>query len=209
MPRINVPDEHTQEKVVPTAYMETTEPQGSVLTSIWMSLLRSASEETGLSKDTRAQIMKAIFKTLDAQFTDNFDNDLQDLLALNDHQLEDRIASETRALRRDQRRARRKQGLLADEEARLQSFRPAREDAEQDEAREIADKLHPLAKQFLSKKTGSRASLSSRALQELESSKRELESLEEGLLAYDPDQDDFLNDLLQRLKPPKIKKHRT
>lgn len=45
--------------------------------------------------------------------------------------------------------------------------------------------LDPMAKQFLSKKAGARDSMSSRSLQELGSAKRELESLEEGLIAYD------------------------
>lgn len=80
------------------------------------------------------------------------------------HELEDRLASEQRAFKRDQRRTRRKQQsvkallvllqlklqipdfrslfrLLEDEEARLQAFRPARKANEQDEASEIAAKV--------------------------------------------------------------------
>lgn len=44
--------------------------------------------------------------------------------------------------------------------------------------------LHPLARQFLSKKASARRTMSSQALQDMERAKRELDSLEEGLQAY-------------------------
>lgn len=77
------------------------------------------------------------------------------------HALEDRIASESRGLKRDVRRTQKKQeqvhyplplpkcslpdlfslSLLNEEQARLESFRPSRKAHEQDEAREVAERV--------------------------------------------------------------------
>ncbi|KAK9898952.1 hypothetical protein P389DRAFT_193966 [Cystobasidium minutum MCA 4210] len=175
--------------------------EDATIPSFWLPLLRSAAKEVGLGKESHKDLAEYTQKSLDEQFSADFDED---------DALDDRIASESRGLKRDIRRTQKKQALLNEEHERLESFRPSRKVHEQDEASEIAERLHPLARQYLSKKVNAKRLMSPQALQDLARAKRELESLEEGLLPYEPEEDEFLVKLLKRLnagsKSKKVRK---